>query len=169
MRPVSRSPAPEPPRVTPAIAKTPAPTPGRTLSRHKRTVPREQPRAAPRGDGSIAQLCVDEINRYRATLGLRPLERDADREACADTQIADDSRSGHWHGKYGACGESVQNECMASPGEQAGFLQNCLKDMWNEGPGGGHYENMKNASATKVWCGFYTTPSGDRWSVQDFR
>lgn len=41
--------------------------------------------------------------------------------------------------------------------------------MRNEGPGGGHYENMKSATATKVWCGFYTTPSGDVWSIQDFR
>ena len=41
--------------------------------------------------------------------------------------------------------------------------------MWNEGPGGGHYENMKSPTAKEVWCGFYTAPDGAVWSVQDFR
>ncbi len=119
-------------------------------------------------DSSVAQLCVDEINRYRATLGLRPLVRAADKEACADGQIRDDAQSGHWHGSYGRCGESLQNECSSSPTGQADFIKGCLRGMWNEGPGGGHYEAMKNPTVTKVWCGFHTTPSGDRWSVQDF-
>jgi hypothetical protein len=116
-----------------------------------------------------AQLCVDEINRYRATLGLRPLVRAPEREACADGQIKDDAQSGHWHGRFGACGESAQNECVASSTSQADMIKGCLRGMWGEGPGGGHYENMKSASATSVWCGFFTKPNGDVWSVQDFR
>lgn len=146
---------------------------GHTLGRR---IPRSTPRAAPASptsptsnDGSVAQLCVDEINRYRATLGLRPLERAPDREGCADGQIRDDAESGKWHGSFGKCGEAMQNECMQSPGPKNEFIKGCLHGMWNEGPGGGHYENMKSAGATKVWCGFYTKPNGDLWSVQDFR
>ena len=131
--------------------------------------PRTAPAARPGDSSELAQLCVDEINRYRATLGLHPLQRAADREACADGQIADDARTGHWHGRFGACGESAQNECNASPTDRAQMIKGCLRGMWGEGPGGGHYENMKSATATRVWCGFHTTPSGDVWSVQDFR
>jgi len=116
----------------------------------------------------VAQLCVDEINRYRATLGLYPLERATEREPCADGQIRDDAQSGHWHGSFGACKEGAQNECNSSPTNQADFIKGCLKGMWGEGPGGGHYENMKG-NAKKVWCGFYTEPSGGVWSVQDFQ
>jgi hypothetical protein len=41
--------------------------------------------------------------------------------------------------------------------------------MWDEGPGGGHYENMKSTDSTRVACGFYITPGGDVWSVQNFQ
>jgi hypothetical protein len=128
-----------------------------------------QTQTPPANESSVAQLCVDEINRYRATLGLRALQRAAQEEGCADGQIKDDAEAGHWHGSYGRCKESLQNECYSSPTGQADFIKGCLRGMWNEGPGGGHHEAMKNATVTKVWCGFYTTPSGDRWSVQDFR
>jgi hypothetical protein len=168
-RPVraSRAPTSAPVRYVPAIGHVhrraiphaPAPAP----------VPRAPGTAPPAPDASVAQLCVDEINRYRATLGLGPLERASDREACANGQVAADASSGHWHGRFGACGDAAQNECNASPTPAADMIKGCLHGMWSEGPGGGHYENMKSASATKVWCGFYTTPNGDVWSVQDFR
>lgn len=45
--------------------------------------------------------------------------------------------------------------------------------MWEEGPGTdhrehGHYNNMTNPEYTKVAAGFYTTPSGEVWGVQNF-
>jgi erythromycin esterase-like protein len=155
MRPVSSSP--------PGTLRT------RTLNKRVARPTPSRPTQAPTNDASVAQLCVDEINRYRATLGQRALERASDREGCADGQIKDDAHSGNWHGRFGACGESAQNECNSSPTAQGDFIKGCLRGMWNEGPGGGHYENMKSASATKVWCGFYTAPGGEVWSVQDFR
>ena len=163
MRPASAAPAPEM-RAAPSNA-------GPTRTLRKRSLPRvaRTPTPPPATDnGSVAQLCVDEINRYRSTLGLRPLERAHDREACANGQIADDARSGKWHGSFGGCGESLQNECMSSPTSSEDMIKGCLRNMWNEGPGGGHYEAMKS-STTKVWCGFYTAPNGDVWSIQDFR
>jgi len=33
----------------------------------------------------------------------------------------------------------------------------------------GHYINMSNPDYTEVACGFYTTPDGYVWAVQDFR
>jgi hypothetical protein len=46
--------------------------------------------------------------------------------------------------------------------------------MWNEGPGEdfskhGHYINMSSTKYTKVACGFWTTPKGSVWAVQNFR
>jgi hypothetical protein len=179
-------PGPSPVVPAPQARSGPAPTqvaraPARVVLRKKwlphaapetqtqQTQTQTQTQAPPANDSSIAQLCVDEINRYRGTLGLRALRREAQGEACADGQIRDDAQAGKWHGSYGRCKESLQNECMSSPTGETDFIKGCLRGMWNEGPGGGHYEAMKNPTVTKVWCGFYTTPSGDRWSVQDFR
>jgi len=46
-------------------------------------------------------------------------------------------------------------------------LTKCLDAMWAEGPGGGHYDNMVGSSTHTV-CGFYTTPAGKVWMVEDF-
>jgi hypothetical protein len=43
-----------------------------------------------------------------------------------------------------------------------------LKMMWAEGPGGGHYENIKG-SHTKAGCGCFVTSSNNAWVVQDFK
>jgi hypothetical protein len=92
-------------------------------------------------------------------------------EACADAQARADSESGHAHGAFGACPDMAQNECpgwgaLTGP---AGIVPGCLEAMWAEGPGGGHYDNMTRAGYTLVSCGFYVTPGGAVWSVQDFR
>ena len=42
-----------------------------------------------------------------------------------------------------------------------------LDAMWAEGPGGGNYDNMVGNS-THTACGFYTTPQGKVWMIQDF-
>jgi hypothetical protein len=39
--------------------------------------------------------------------------------------------------------------------------------MWAEGPGGGLYEAMVGGS-TDIACGFYTTPAGKVWMIQDY-
>lgn len=121
-----------------------------------------------------AQVCVDEINRYRATLGLPALARWRDAEACASDQARQDSETGEAHGAFGQCGEWAQNECPGWPMPWEESIVDCLALMWAEGPGEdfnlhGHYINMSNPEYTEVACGFYLTPFGDYWSVQDFR
>ncbi len=126
------------------------------------------------GDDSAEQLCVDTINDYRATLDLPPLERWTDAEDCSNSEAKSDSESGMAHGAFGQCSESAQNECPGWPGPPEDLIVNCLELMWAEGPGEpysehGHYINMSNPGYTKVACGFYETPDGSWWAVQNFQ
>jgi len=123
------------------------------------------------GDARIR--CVDRTNSLRASIGLAPIPRLASAEPCADGQAKSDSESGKAHGAFDACLNQVekwkgvaQNEC---PGYRSveSTLGGCLDMMWAEGPGGGHYDNMVGGS-THTACGFYTTPEGKVWMVQDF-
>jgi hypothetical protein len=121
-----------------------------------------------------AQLCVDTINMYRATLGLPPYARWSEGERCADSQAASDALTGNAHGAFGKCGEMAQNECPDWPGPPETIIKNCLAQMWAEGPGTdfathGHYINMASKSYGKVACGVAQTSTGKYWLVQDFR
>jgi hypothetical protein len=124
--------------------------------------------AAPAGDGTAEQSCVDDINAYRATLGLPALARWTDAEPCSDGEAQTDSQTGRPHSAFTRCGEMAQNECPGWPGPPASMIGSCLAMMWAEGPGGGHYENMRG-NYTKVACGFYVTSSGAVWALQNFR
>ncbi|MBK7578993.1 MAG: hypothetical protein IPI67_02200 [Myxococcales bacterium] len=122
---------------------------------------------------SYRQKCFDQINTYRATLGLSPYQRWTSAEACADGEAKSDSESGKAHGAFPSCGESAQNECPGYPGLDS-TVTTCLAQMWAEGPGAdfqahGHYINMSSTKYSKVACGFYQTPGGSVWAVQDFQ
>ena len=129
------------------------------------------------GDDPYAEArtaCVDKINAYRATLSLPPYAGWSAESTCADGQAQSDSASGTAHGAFTKCGESAQNECPGWPGPPDSIVQNCLAQMWAEGPGSdfsahGHYINMSSTSYTSVACGFYQTSGGSYWAVQDFR
>jgi hypothetical protein len=122
------------------------------------------------GDARIR--CVDRANALRASIGLSPIPRLASAEPCVDGQAKSDSESGQAHGAFKACLDQVkwtgagQNECPGYASVDS-TLSACLDMMWAEGPGGGHYENIVGKS-THTACGFYTTPAGKVWMVQDF-
>lgn len=129
--------------------------------------------AADDPDEAATQLCVDTINMYRATVGLAPLERWRDAEACSDAEAASDGKTGTAHGAFGMCGEAAQNECPGWPGPPASMITGCLELMWDEGPGEdfaahGHYITMSNPDYTRVACGF-AEGDGGVWSVQNFQ
>jgi hypothetical protein len=123
---------------------------------------------------AAAQLCVDTINMYRATLGLPPYARVKAEEACGGQEAQKDSQTMTAHSAFGMCGEWAQNECPGWPGPPGSMITGCLQMMWNEGPGAfnqghGHYLNMSSTMYTKVWCGFYVLPDGSVWATQDFQ
>jgi len=43
-----------------------------------------------------------------------------------------------------------------------------LLDMWNEGPGGGHYENIKSTKFTQIGCGVFVAANGDVTVTMDY-
>lgn len=119
-------------------------------------------------DDSASALCVQLINQYRATLQLPPLDRWYDGELCASNETQIDGMLGIPHLSARQCGEDRQNECIGWPYAPGTMIGPCLQQMWNEGPGGGHYENMRASGIHKVACGFAYTKNGV-WSVQNFK
>lgn len=121
--------------------------------------------------------CVARINQLRSECQcLPPLERWTEGESCADAQAQYDFEQNSYHAGFidNICSPrgSAQNECPGW-GSVGQVISGCLQMMWDEGPGEpfsahGHYINMSNLSYTKVACGFYTTPGGSVWAVQNF-
>jgi uncharacterized protein YkwD len=135
------------------------------------------PSAASGTDASKAdlELCVAEVNHYRRKLGLRPLKRASDLEACAAEGARADHTSGQPHGHFvgtQGCGIAfAENEIPRWPLDYAGSVTNTIKkgiaDMWAEGPGGGHYENMKG-DYTELGCGIFVDGNAVT-VVQDYK
>lgn len=121
---------------------------------------------------TVRQACVDKINDLRATIGMAPLQRWRDAEACADGQAQSDRLSGVPHGASWACNEQAQSECPGWPSVNS-TITSCLDMMWAEGPGEpyiehGHYLNMTNPSFKRVACGF-SEGVNDVWALQNFQ
>jgi hypothetical protein len=116
-----------------------------------------------------AEVCVAAINDYRKTKNLPPYARWDAAEACTNDQATSDGTTNKPHGAFGKCGEYGQNECPGWPGQPGTMIAPCLKAMFGEGPGGGHYENMMAKRYTKVSCGFAKASNGRIWAVQNFR
>jgi hypothetical protein len=114
---------------------------------------------------SYAQNCVAGVNAFRATLGLPALAENTGEESCANNQAGNDLVSNVAHAHFGACNEFGQCECpnWSDPSQ----IQACLQMMWNEGPGGGHYDIMSSTSYTKMACG-YSTSGSNTWMVQNY-
>lgn len=126
--------------------------------------------------GDPAEDCVRRINQFRWECQcLPPLMRWTEGEACAAMNAEYDvTRSPHDGFRSGMCESgSAQNECPGWPSID-NTVSACLQLMWDEGPGEpfsahGHYINMSSTRYDRVACGWYTTPSGDVWAVQNFR
>jgi hypothetical protein len=145
-----------------ALSCADAPTPN--IRRPRRTSP------VLVGTGETTdEVCWSTINAYRKKIGLAPYKRWTDGEDCALGQAKSDAAANEAHSGFGKCDENAQNECPDYPGPADKWIPECLADMWDEGPGGIHYDNMTSTKFTKVACGIHTTSKGSLWSVQNFR
>lgn len=115
------------------------------------------------------QRCSTRTNELRAQAGSAAVAPYPEKRACVDQQARDDSLSGDAHGTFGRCGERAQNECPRSSKDPVKAVEACLEMMFDEGPGGGHYENIVGKRYTKMECGFYEDVARSRLLfTQDF-
>jgi uncharacterized protein YkwD len=119
------------------------------------------------------QFCLDENNRYRATVGSPALVRTQTLDDFANTgaKYDYDAMTAHKHfgdspGIPGGATAAGENEIpgfggwsIKAQGSVHDVIQQGLKSMWDEGPGGGHYENMKNPAYKNFGCGVYVAPN----------
>jgi Cysteine-rich secretory protein family len=122
---------------------------------------------------SDLQHCVDVINSYRAKVGAAPVTRASALETYAAAGAQSDSASGSAHGHFVATSgggvASAENELPGWRGSIPSVLDQGTQLMFDEGPGGGHYDNMVNARYTQAGCGTFVTAGGLVWVVQDFQ
>ncbi len=164
-------PQPQPPPSQPQAppSQPPGPTPTQPPP-----PPFPAPPPAPQGPSSdpfaaARQTCVDRINQYRARVRVAPIARDASSEPCDDEESRLDSSANRAHGSFGKCGERAQNACPNYPGASVeDVLTKCLQQMFDEGPGGGHYDNMTSTKYSRASCGFVSVGGGRIWTVQNF-
>jgi uncharacterized protein YkwD len=168
----ARSPKPKAQAPAPELGESRAPAGSEEPGELPRTPP--APATAPESESDL-DLCVHETNRYRAKLGLPALTRAKDLEACAAEGARSDHASGQPHGHFvgtQGCGIAfAENEIPKWPMDYAGSVSNTIRkgiaDMWAEGPGGGHYENIRG-NYTELGCGIFVQ-GGAVTVVQDYR
>jgi uncharacterized protein YkwD len=136
--------------------------------------PASSPSPTPSPSGDL-KVCADTINQYRASVGRPALSRSAALEnyAAAAAQHDGTSHVGHryFSSTNGGGVASAENELpwwsLLQFHTVNGVITTGLNFMWQEGPGGGHYQNMVG-SFSQVGCGVFV--NGDEVTVvQAFR
>jgi uncharacterized protein YkwD len=120
--------------------------------------------------------CVSEINRLRATIGKPALSRSSELEAYAAVAAREDAkaRAAHAHARatnFGDGTSRAENEMLLWSLSYfhtlRALIERGLADMWKQGPGGVHYDNM-TGNYREAGCGIYV--KGDEVTVlQAFR
>lgn len=158
-----------------------------TIRTVRRVVPAEPPPprpADPYPADPLVKYNVERINAYRARLGLPPVLYDAKISAFAregSARLAKD-HAPHAHfreraqGAPGFGSRSAENQgdpagvpSMDADREKSGKKQIdvMLKMMMDEGPGGGHYDNMTNPKYRRVGIGL-VYEGGRLYMTNDF-
>ena len=117
-------------------------------------------------------FCVAETNRYRAKLGLSPLARSSDLEELAAAGARQDGLAHQAHQHYKSANLAkkgiAENELPWWPGSSVrSVIERGLASMWAEGPGGGHYENIRGPYS-QLGCGVFVNGT-EITVVQNFR
>lgn len=128
-------------------------------------------------EADAKRACLDTLNALRASIGKPKLAWSKSLEAFADQGARYDARTGQAHSHFSAYSKSAvpsdaENELPGWPlknyKSMIGVVQAGTKMMWDEGPGGGHYDNIAG-DQKEVGCGIYTTPQGAAWVIHDFK
>jgi hypothetical protein len=126
----------------------------------------------------VAQgFCVDEVNRLRATAGLRSLSHSSGIDAFSTTAAQTDGEAHqahmYFHQTNGGNGVALAENMIpwwkeTDHGSVQTIISQGLAMMWAEGPGGSHYNNM-TGTFSEVGCGVFVSPAGEVTVSQDFR
>ena len=120
-------------------------------------------------------MCVDQTNKYRASIGRSALTRSAalDSDAAAAAKNDGTNHVSHQYFKQSNGGgvALAENEIpwwpLATLGSVGAVVQEGLQGFWAEGPKGGHYQNIAGPY-TEIGCGLFV--NGDEVTLtQDFR
>ena len=121
-------------------------------------------------------FCVQEINRLRASIGAEPLARTDRLEDFATEAARVDTHEGvphtHFRRTNGGNGTAMAENTipwwnMSRHGSVRTVIRAGLEQMWSQGPGGTHYENLRGPY-TEVGCGIFVS-NGEVTVSQDFR
>lgn len=124
------------------------------------------------------QFCVDFTNQLRASVGFAALQRSATLEGYAMAAAASDAATRTPHDYFQRTGGGgvafAENQMgwwqgwlLSRFGSLRQLLEQGLRQMWAEGPSGGHYRNIVGPYR-EVGCGFHI--NGDHVTiVQAFR
>lgn len=117
--------------------------------------------------------CVDEVNRYRASVGLPALGRSTALEAFAQIGVEHDASVRIPHDYFrqtnGGGVAKAETEILWWRGfATSRVISAGLAQMWAVGPGGEHYDILVGRY-TDVGCGVFVSPSGEVSVSQDFR
>jgi len=131
-----------------------------------------EPVAATPSSSSDLQYCADITNRYRASVGLRPLVRSASLEDFAAQAASIDGVAHVAHTHFAATNgdniSSAETEILWWRGFSVeSVIQRGLAQMWDVGPGGEHYDIMVGAFS-QIGCGIAVNGS-EVTVTQDFR
>jgi cysteine-rich secretory family protein len=125
---------------------------------------------------------LDVLNMYRAQAGVGPLVIDDKLNAFSTTAAMELEATGQPHGYFmaqsasralwneGFCTSAAENQAPGWPtnGNEDATIDAILKAMMDEGPGGGHHDNILAASSTRVGIGLVIDGKGQLWFSNDF-
>lgn len=118
-------------------------------------------------------FCLQETNRYRTMAGVAPVVASSDLDAYALRVAQADHTGWQAHGYTNGPGRPggafAENEALRWPHTVAirDVIASATAQFWAEGPGGGHYENLRGPWRL-VGCGVYVE-GGAVTFVQHFR
>lgn len=167
------------------VERTPTGTKTTVITTRTVEAPPPPPRPAdPLPGDPLVRFNLELLNEYRARAGVRPLLYDATISAFAlagSKELAQDHEPhahfrAHAEGAPGFGSRSAENqgdpngvpplspERVSSGKKQITLM---LKMMFDEGPGGGHHDNMLNPRYRRVGIGVYE-PGGTLFLTNDF-
>jgi uncharacterized protein YkwD len=125
---------------------------------------------------------LDTLNMYRAQAGVGALVVDDQLSAFSTTGSMQLEATGMAHGYFaqqnnsgalwqqGFCGSAAENQAPGWPvnGNEDATIDAILKAMMDEGPGGGHHDNILASQSTRVGVGLIVDAQQQLWFTNDF-